>query len=66
MNSCPIFKETINIFIDSNDAWKIQLTLKLLFMSSNDRGKEIDMYLKIENVIVMTGSNTKQFMENYF
>lgn len=66
MNSCPIFKETINNFIDSNDAWKIQLTLKLLFMSSNDRGKEIDMYLKIENVIVMTGSNTKQFMENYF
>lgn len=35
-------------------------------MSSNDRGKEIDMYLKIENVIVMTGINTKQFMENYF
>lgn len=66
MNSCPIFKETINNFIDSNDAWKIQLTLKLLFMSSNDRGKEIDMYLKIENVIVMTGSNTKQIMENYF
>ena len=66
MKSCPIFKETINNFIDSNDAWKIQLTLKLLFMSSNDRGKEIDMYLKIENVIVMTGSNTKQIMENYF
>lgn len=62
----PIFKETINNFIDSNDAWKIQLTLKLLFMSSNDRGKEIDRYLKIENIMVMTGSNTKQFMENYF
>ena len=32
----PIFKETINNLIDSNDAWEIQLTLKLLFMSSNE------------------------------
>ena len=36
----------INDFIASDDAWKIQMILKVLFISSKDTGEERDMNIK--------------------
>lgn len=56
----------ISNFVASIDAWKILLTLKLLFISSKDTGKKRDMNSKSEKFVVVTESNINYLDENIF
>ena len=44
------FKEILNNFTAFIDTWKIQFTLKLLFISSKDAREERDMSVKSEKI----------------
>ena len=55
MTYCPHFKELMNNFIDSNGTWKIQITLKLMFISSKDTVEERDRHLNTQNNLVLQG-----------
>ena len=58
----PCFKEIINSLISSNDTKLIQMSLKLLFISTKDTSEESD-YMEMEILIVITGSNVTHLIE---
>ena len=53
----------INTFTGCEDAWKTQVALILLFISSNDTDGEWEMYLKSEKDTVITNSNTNDLLK---
>ena len=62
----PCFKQMINNFIACNDTEKNQVTLKLLFISSEDTGEERDLYLGSKNIAVIAGSNINNLLKFIF
>ena len=56
----------VNNFIACNDTEKIQVTLKLLFISSEDTGEERDLYLGSKNIAVIAGSNINSLIKIIF
>ena len=53
-------------FTASNYTWKIQITIIFSFISSKDTSKERDVYIKSENLTVITGSKINNLIETVF
>lgn len=62
----PYFREMIGNLIAFNDRSKIQMTLKLLFISIKDTGEERDMCLKSENIIATTSGSVDYLIQSIF
>ena len=56
-----------NMINDHNqDEWKIQLTMKIDFISSRDSKETRTMYTKSDNVKIMMGNETDEIIEELF
>ena len=49
-----------------NVEWKIQLIMKINFISSRNFTESRDMYSKSDNFEIMMGSNTNEIIRNLF
>ena len=49
-----------------NGDWKIQLNMKINFISSRNLIERRDMYSKSNNIEIMMGSNTNEIIKNLF
>ena len=64
-----IIKEHLRKLIDSkkeNGEWKIQLNMKINFISSRNFIESRDMYSKSNNIEIMMESNTNEIIKNLF
>ena len=64
-----IIKEYLRKLIDSkkeNGEWKIQLNMKINFISSRNFIESRDMYSKSNIIEIMMGSNTNEVIKNLF
>ena len=64
-----IIREHLRKLIDSNNKtgeWKIQLNMKINFISSRKFIESRDMYSKSNNIEIMMGSNTNEIIKNLF
>ena len=64
-----IIREHLRKLIDSkkkSGEWKIQLNMKINFISSRNFIESRDMYSKYDNIEIMMGANTNEIIRNLF
>ena len=55
-----------NVINDHKEEWKIQLTMKINFVSSKDSKETHAMYTKSGNIEIMIGTKTDETIERLF
>ena len=50
----------------SKDQWKIQLTMRIIFVSFTDANETPEMHIKSDNIIIMRGIETKDIINELF
>ena len=59
----PLLQDIVNILKEKSDAWKIQLTIAINFMSSNDQSV---MHSKSDNRDIMINAKEDKLSEEHF
>ena len=59
----PYLSNKIN---DQKDEWKIQLTMKINFVTTKEPIKIHDMHIKGKNIVLLTGYETDEIVEERF
>ena len=61
----PYLKDMIDNH-KSKDQWKIQLTMRIIFVSFTDANETPEMHIKSDNIIIMRGIETKDIINELF
>ena len=55
-----------NIIYDPKEKWKIQLTMKINFVSTEESNEIHIMYIRSKNIVILTGYETDEIVEELF
>ena len=61
----PYLKDMINYY-KSKGEWKIQLSMRMIFVSFIDKNETCDMYTKSDNITIMSGIETSDVINKLF